>query len=238
MKLVRTLVARLALASSLAVASHGAYAQIPTTDVLQLAQQLQQVASWAQQYQQMIEQLQTAKQQVESITGGRGMSMLGQNMTRQELPSDFLGTYDRLRSQGAAGASSQARAIYDTIKTFGCAEQFPYDARARRSCEASAMAVPQNLATLNNSVDSAKQRQTQLKQLQSSIDTQDAKAAADLNNRISLEIAYLQNEKQLMDMATQQQEMQLKLTQQRAKEEGAKRLMTGAGGGTNPFGLN
>jgi type IV secretion system protein VirB5 len=238
MKSIASLFARSACALVVATSSLGAHAQIPTTDVLQLAQEIQQVASWAQQYQQMIDQLQTAKQQVQSLTGSRGMSMLGQNMIRQEVPSDFLSAYDKLRSMGAGGASSQARAIYDSIKTFDCAEKFPYDASMRRSCEASAMAVPQNVALLNNSVDSAKQRQTQLKQLQGSIDTQDAKAAADLQNRISLELAYLQNEKTLMDMANEQQKQQLALTQQRAKEEGSKRLMNSAGGGSNPFSLN
>ncbi|MDP9902412.1 type IV secretion system protein [Variovorax ginsengisoli] len=238
MKSVRRNSARLALALSLVTVAWGASAQIPTTDVLVLTQQIQQVQAWAAQYKQMIDQIQTQKQQLESMTGSRGMAHLAPNMLRQELPNDFVSTYDKLRSMGAGGASSAAKAIYESVKTFDCVEKFPYDVAQRRSCEASAMAVPQNIALLNSSVDSAKQRQAQLKGLQSSIDSSDAKAAADLNNRLTLELAYLQNEKMLMDMAVQQQQQQLALTQQRAKEEGTKRLMTGVGGGSNPFGLN
>lgn len=238
MKSVRTLIARLVFTSSLALVSHGAYAQIPVTDALGLTQQIQQVQAWAGQYKQMIEQIQTQKQQLESLTGGKGMAQLAQNMLRQELPSDFVTTFDKLRSLGAGGASGAAKAIYDSIKTFDCVQKFPTDVAQRRSCEASAMAVPQNLALLNSSMNSAKQRQSQLKELMSSIDTSDAKASADLNNRLTLEMALLQNEKTLMDMAMQQQQQQLALTQQKSKEEGSKRLMNGASGTSNPFALN
>ncbi|MDP9897353.1 type IV secretion system protein VirB5 [Variovorax boronicumulans] len=223
----------------------GAHAQIPVTDVASLTQQIQQVMSWAQQYQQMIDQLQNQKEQIENqvkqikaVTDGRGMSQLGADMKRQALPADFLQQYDRLRSQGSSGASSGARTIYAGIKTFDCAQKFPNDQASRLSCEASAMAIPQNVDVINTSIDSAKQRQQQLQSFIGRVDTADQKAASDLSNRIASEIALMQNEKMLMDMALQQQQQQLALTQQKQAEEGAKRLTRGSGGGANPFNLN
>lgn len=225
-------------AAFFAASSVGAFAQIPVTDLLGLAQQIQQVASWVQQYQQMVDQLKAQKEQLQAVTGSRGMSQLGGNMARQQLPSDFAGTYDQLRSQGAAGASSAAQTVYSAIKRYDCSEKFPNDQRSRISCEASAMAAPENVSLLNTVVSSAQRRMQDLKQLQSQVDTTDAKAAADLANRLSVEIAYLQNEKVLLDMALQQREQQLALTRQQQAEEGAKRLTRSSGGGSNPFNLN
>ncbi|WP_218668887.1 type IV secretion system protein [Variovorax sp. KK3] len=223
----------------------GASAQIPVTDIASLTQQVQQVMSWTQQYKQMIDSLKNQKEQIDnqvrqiqSLTGGRGMANLAGNMLRQELPADFLTRYDQLRSLGAGGASSGAKAIYEQIRTFDCAQRYPGNQRDRMNCEATAMAIPQNLDLINGSLNSAKQRQSQLRQLGAAIDTSDAKAAADLSNRMSLEIAYLQNEKMMMDMALQQQQQQLALSQQRTAEEGAKRLTRSNGGGANPFNLD
>lgn len=238
MKTLKSFIRRLAVALSFAVCSSGAFAQIPVTDLLGLAQDIQQVASWVQQYQQMVEQLQNQKNQLEAVTGSRGMSLLASNMTRQELPQDFVGTYDKLRSMGKYGASNDARAIYDTIRVYDCATKYPTNQNQRLMCEARAMAAPENVSLINRSIGSAQQRQNQLKQMQASIDTSDAKAAQDLNNRISLELAHLQNEKLMLDMALQQRKEQLELTQQQAAEEGARRLSRGSGGGTNPFNLN
>lgn len=245
MKQLRIYFRRAVGALAFALAAGGAQAQIPVTDVASLTQQIQQVMSWAQQYQQMIDQLDNQKQQIENQLdqiklkkGGRGMGQVGAGMVRQALPSDFINQYDKLRSQGSAGASSGARTIYEGIRTFDCARKFVSDPSARLSCEASAMAVPQNIDLINTSIDAAKKRQQQLSSFIGQVDSADEKAAADLQNRIASELAMMQNEKILMDMAIQQQQQQLALTQQKQAEEGAKRLTRGSGGGSNPFNLN
>lgn len=212
----------------------GAAAQIPVTDVASLTQQIQQVAAWSKQYSQMVQQYQTMTAQLNAIKGSRGMGqLLNQPQLRQQLPTDFLGQFDRLRAQGAGGASSQATAIYESIRTYNCASQFPRDQQARLSCEASAMVTPTNLALIEQSLAASQSRMTQLQGLMATIDAaHDTKAAQDLANRISLEQALLQNEKMMMDMALAQQERQAKLLEQQKKEAGLKRL---TGPGTNPF---
>ena len=107
---------------------------------------------------------------------------------------------------------------------------------SQQSCEAAALATPQNISLLNDSVAAAQQRQSQLKSYAASIDAAtDAKAAADLSNRLSLEVAYLQNEKIMMDIAAKQLEQQRELTAQQQTDEGVKRMTTSSGGGSNPF---
>lgn len=220
-------------------------AQIPVTDVLGLTQQIQQVAAWSQQYTQMASQLanqaqqiQNQVEQIKSVTGGRGMGGLAQNMLRQELPADYLNTYDRLRSLGSSGASNGARSILATIKGADCSAKFPLDQQLRMRCEASQLALPQNIDFVNGAIAAAKQRQTQLTQLASSIDTTDSKAAADLTNRMLQEMTLLQNEKMLIDMALKQQQQQLALSQQQSAAEGARRINRSSAGSVNAFNLD
>ncbi len=231
MKLLRRMV--LALVATMGLAS-GAHAQIPVTDAMSLAQQIQQVMAWAQQYQQMVQQYQTMTNQLNAIKGGRGMGqLLNLPGVRQELPTDFLGEFDRLRNSGAGGASNEAQAIYASIQKFNCTAQFPTNQMGRLSCEASAMVHPTNLSLINRSIASSQGRVSQLQGLMGAIDgAQDIKAAQDLSNRINIEMALLHNEKAMMDMALAQQERQAKLLDQQKKEAGIKRLTEA---GFNPF---
>jgi type IV secretion system protein VirB5 len=232
MKLLRHLAAA---AVTWLVFGGSAVAQIPVTDVASLTQQMQQVAAWSQQYQQMTQQYQQMTAQLNAIKGARGMGQLLNNVSvmRQELPTDFIGQFDKLRSMGAAGATPEAVAIYDSIRTFNCSSQFPKNQLARLSCEASAMVNPTNLSLINKSIASSKGRMGQLQGLMSAIDgAEDTKAAQDLSNRINMETAILHNEKMMMDMALAQQERQAKILDQQKKEAGTKRLTEP---GFNPF---
>lgn len=214
------------------------FSQIPVTDLAHITQSIQaQVAteaSWVSQYAQMIQQYQNQMTQIKAITGNRGMGALMPNMTRQALPSDFLSSFDSLRS---GSASSGATAIYNTIKKFDCTQQFPTDQDSRLSCQALALSAPQHADMINTGIIAAKVRQDELKNLLNSVDsTTDAKGAADLQNRIQAEVALLNNEKQMMGMASELHKQQLEITRQQISESGAKRMSRGADS-VNPFSL-
>lgn len=213
-----------------------ASAQIPVTDVASLTQQVQQVAAWAQQYKQMVDQYQQMTQQLAAIKGARGMGqLLNVAGVRQSLPDDFVSQFDQLRNLGVGGASPDAIAIYDSIKKYSCDQQFPNSPPSRLQCQATAMALPSNIATINKALTSSKGRMGQLQGLMSQIDgASDIKAASDLSNRINMEVALLQNEKMMMDMALASYEQQAKLVEQQKKEAGVKRLTER---GTNPFNI-
>ena len=208
---------------------------IPVIDAASIAQAILVVQGQAKQLVQLIDQVKTAKSQLveakatlASLTGGRGMSQLA-DMTgvRQMLPPGFMEAASSLQQLGASGASPSAKSIYNAIKQFGCDEQFTTDAAMRKLCEANAYAAPTTLSLVRDSVQRSQGRAEKLKQMLASVDTSDAKAAADLQNRIQLESAMLQNEHTMMQMALQSQQLQQQLVAQQMKERSLKQLTAG-----------
>ena len=221
-----------ALALSAKNASAGG---IPTIDTASIAQTILLVQGQAKQLTQLVMQVETAKKQLteaqqtlKSISGERGMSGLADmSSIRQQIPADFLKASQSIRQLGESGASVDAKKIYQSIKQFGCEERTK-DPALIRLCEAEAYSAPTTLALVTDSVKRAEQRAAQLQTLLKSIDTKDAKAAMDLQNRIQVETAMLANEKMLMEMALKNQETQKRLLDQEIKERGTKMLMNKA----------
>ena len=221
---------------------------IPTVDIANL---LAEVIVWGKQftevatqikeaqaqYQQLKQTYDKTKESVEAIKGARGMGDLLNNQdVRLQLDPGFLTTVDKLRNLGASGASAQAQTIYDSVKAFDCAQQFPGLPAERKRCEAQAMMVPTTIAFLNDSVKRSEARAKELQGLIAKIDqAPDVKAAADLQNRIQSEVTLLANEKHMVDLATAQLKAQAELNKQLAAEVSLKRIV---GGGVNPFGTN
>lgn len=207
-----------------------AYAQIPVTDILlnatQLTSSIETAASWASQYAQMADQYKKQLDQLKALTSQNSMSSLASNMTRQSLPSDFPTQFDRIRSGGVSGGSAAAQAIYNNAGGYNCASQFPTDTARRVMCESRSMTAPQSIALMNTSMQNAQARQTQIGQLLSKVDsTNDAKAAADLANRIQVELSYMNNEKMLMDIAVESQKAQAQLTAQTIADQNRQKMM-------------
>lgn len=211
---------------------------IPVIDVASIAQAVLLVNGQAKELVQLIDQVKTAKLQLTeakntltSLTGSRQMSGLA-NMTgmRQSLPAGFMTATESIRTLGAAAASKDARAIYNAVKRYGCDQQFVGGGaemvEMRRLCEVNAYAAPNTLVLVEESVKRSEQRSQLLLQMLKSVDTTDSKAAFDLQNRIQLESAMLQNEKVLLDMALQAQRAQRELVTQQIKEEGLRRITT------------
>lgn len=226
------------LLASAALTSTPARAGVPTVDLVAIAAD---ALAWIEQFTHMVDQIKQMKAQYEqmkntadALKGGRGMGvLLSDPSVRQSLDPDFLSTMDRLRTLGAAGASAKARAVYDAVSSFKCSEQFPGDVELRKRCETRAMAVPAMVATLNQSLERAQSRVTALQSLITQVDAApDAKAAADLQNRISAEVALLSNERAMMDTATKQLESSAQVNAEAARQAGLKRVMQE---GKNPF---
>lgn len=208
----------------------GSHAQIPVTDILLNATQMQSsantIASWAQQYSQMVSQYTQQLAQVKAMTSRTGMGQIASTMTRQTLPSDFSTSFNSIQQNGVLGASSGGQAIYNTsLGTFNCAAQFPNNKSSMLSCEAQAMAAPQNLSMMNIAIKNAQTRATQMQLLVDQVDAApDGKAAADLSNRISSELAFMSNEKMMMDMALAAQKEQAVIAAQANKNAYLKKL--------------
>ena len=230
----------IAIASAISVHALTAHAQIPVTDILlnatQLTSSIETAVSWASQYAQMADQYKKQLDQLKALTSMTGMGQVASSMSRQSLPTDFQTQFDRIRSTGVSGGSPAAQAIYNNAGGYNCASQFPSDQARRVMCESRSMTAPQSLALMNTSIASAQTRQGQIQQLLSQVDSAaDTKAAADLANRISVELAYMNNEKMLMDMAVASQKEQAQITADALRNTNIKQMTNS---GVNPFTTN
>lgn len=234
---IRSFLAAIVAAATVLCATP-ARAGIPTVDVVSIAAD---ALSWLQQFQHMVDQIRQLKAQydqmkntADALKGGRGMGILLNDPTvRQYLDPGFLDSMKKLHALGAAGASDKAKAIYDAVSSFKCSEQFPNEADLRKRCESRALAMPSMVAQLNTTLEQSKKRVQALGDLISQIDgAADAKAAADLQNRIQSEVALLTNERAMMDAAAKQIEASAKVNEEAARQAGLKRVLDT---GTNPF---
>lgn len=174
-----------------------AFAGIPVIDGANLAQQIQQVASWVQQYQQMVQQIEQMQQQIQNTTGGRGFSALLNDASfqaaRRMLPQDAQ-TLLSLANGGSYGnLASSINSIKQATSTlspsvFGnqsASDQWMADLNRAASSKALSMEAytdaTQRLQNLEGMIDKVSQ-------------TQDPKAIAELQARINAEQGVIQNE--------------------------------------------
>lgn len=213
---IKPLIAALAITGAIALPASQAHASgIPTVDVAAIAQNLmaytadvahyaEVLTQWKQQYEQMTAQLNQMKQQYEAITGARGMADLLKRIDLyQSLPPEWQDVYKNVEDagealQGIKALSKGQKQYFGTINTSLEGLQKTYKAATNRI---------DHLATLMSSIDQAV----------------DAKAAADLANRISVEQALIQNEASRIALMVQMQQMQMKVAEEQRHDDFLKR---------------
>lgn len=207
--------------------SNSTYAQIPVTDGASIAQQVaaqvETIAKWKMQYDQMTSQINQMKQQYESLTGSRNLGQILNNAAlRDYLPNDWQGVYDAVKSGGYSGLSGRALSIYEGNKAFDACAHFKV-ADQRTACEAQAVKGAQDKAFALDAYDKAKSWLTQIDQLMAKInDTPDPKAIAELQGRIAVEQAMIQNEQTKLQMYQMVAAAEDRLQEQRQRELNAK----------------
>lgn len=174
-----------------------AFAGIPVIDASNLAQQIQQVASWVQQYQQMTQQLQQLQQQIDSVTGSRGFSAVLNSATYQQarrmLPQDAQ-TLLNLANGGSYGnLANSINGIKQATSTLSASDFGSQLASDQWFADLSRAASSKALS--QEAYNSAQQRLSNLEDLMAQISaTQDPKAIAELQGRIQVEQGLIQNE--------------------------------------------
>lgn len=177
----------------------GAHAQIPTTDLASLIQQVQQVASWAQQLKAMADQVEQYKQQLNALTGTRNLGQLLRNPLLQEY---FQG--------------NETPSVQMLKQLYGgnpCAVLT--DPAAAQACQ-NVSAQPYNdYEQIGRALSVANQKPQQIQSLIDEIDqTDDPKAIAELQARIAGEQAAMQNENIKMQLTLQQMQIQTQLVKE------------------------
>lgn len=174
-----------------------AHAQWAVVDVGAIAQLIQQVATLRQQLETARSQLTQAQQQYQAMTGGRSMERLLAGTVRNYLPPDWQaleaalngiqGSYTALAAQLDAALRANAILTSDQVARLSAPEREQLEA-ARRS--AALLQV-----TSKQALEASSQRFASLQQLIDAIPgATDQKAVLDLQARIAVEQAMLQNE--------------------------------------------
>lgn len=187
-----------------------------------LAQYIEQLEMLEQQYQQMQAQYEKSQQMYQTMTGSRGMAALINSLAaRQYLPRDSATLYN-LSTNGGSYSS-----LAGSLKAIKQAAQIVKPSDIGNSTAASSLDKRQSIlagmqTTAEAAYDQAGQRFDRLQVLVDSVDTaSDAKAAADLQNRIQAEQVMMQNEQAKIAMMAQVQKVQ----QEQLDQQNRERLM-------------
>lgn len=205
-------------------------AQIPTTDIINnitsLINQGQQMSQWAQQIQSMYNQINAMERQYtqmereyERITGTRNLGDIFNNpLLRHYLPQDWLDIYDATKRGGYASLTGRARDIHNDNTVHDMCAGLLNDTH-RISCESQASQAAQDQVFASNAYDAAVDRVSQIESLMGEINnTEDPKGVAELQARLAVEQAAIQNEQIKLAMFQMIAESQKDLQMQRLRE--------------------
>lgn len=220
------LLAAVLVAASMATLGHVANAQIPVTDVanitLSQTNQATNVAKYIEMIQQYKTQIDQMKQQYESLTGSRGFGEILNNPEFKEyLPPAWQDVYGRIRAGGYQGLTGTAQAIRDANKLFDACGALSDS--EKQVCERAASKAAQDKAFASDAFDKAKNRWDQIAGLMRQINsTTDPKAIAELQARINVEQAAIQNEQTKLQMFQMIAQAEDRLIEQQRREVIAK----------------
>lgn len=170
------------------------------------------------------EQSQKMDAALKAMVGNKEMGKQEGNIDRHALPDKFKEQFQLMRTPFADPAwmgnaqMREAIRMFKEVEVYGCAERLKdkkkYKKEMTAACTAIELAAPLALATLNEANDKVKKRMEHIQNLMNLIDDKDGdlKRSADLSARIQAEMAMLQNEKMLVDMAMQTHAQQLALS--------------------------
>lgn len=148
-------------------------------DALKLAQLVEQVAKSATQIENQVKQIQELQAQVKALTGSRNMGKLLENTAKSQIPDEW-------------------KSIYENLSDVNFEEII--NSKSYKP-ETSLQLMVDNLNQAEKAITETKQSFEQLDQLLQQIDqAPDMKAAADLQNRISIEQARIANNQTKLDM--------------------------------------
>lgn len=155
---------------------------IPVINPAQLAQSIRQGIQLGQQIQNQVKQITELKNQVKALTGNRNLGNILKTEALEQLPDEWKSVYD-------AAMQAKGGNFNDLLSSKGYNQNADND-RLVKHFELTLKAIKDSELRFEN-----------IKALMDRVNTtQDAKAAADLQNRIALENAYIQQNQTRLDM--------------------------------------
>jgi type IV secretion system protein VirB5 len=214
-----------------------AQAQEAVIDVAAIGQLASQAATLGQQLSEMKNQVTQLKNTYDSLNGSRGLGTIMNNPAlRNYLPQDWQNVYDSVKQGGYAGLSGTAKTqytqIYDSCKHITVDDQ-------RLACESSAVKGAQDKGFALDAYDKSQDRMSQIDELMAQINqTQDPKAIAELQARIAVEQANIQNETTKLKMYAMVAAAEDKVQQQQHREMNARTWAATKGISAQPITFN
>lgn len=203
--------------------SSSANAQIPVTDVAGIASRAIEhgltIQEWIKQIDEMRKQYEKMRQTHEALTGVRNLGdVFDKPELRKYLPDDWVRLHRALKWSGYEGLVRKGVEIYSENKVHDACEHIELD-DLRLDCETRAVSPSQNQGDAIEAYDLVAARGEQLSALQEQINTtQDPKAIAELQARISIEQATIANETTRLNLASSIADSERLIQQQRQKE--------------------
>jgi traF protein len=155
---------------------------IPVFDGASVAQAIQQGVQLGQQIQNQIKQITELKNQVKALTGNRNLGNILKTEALEQLPDEWKSVYDAAMQTKGGNFNNllSSKGYNQNADNERLIKHFDLTLKAIKDSELRF----QNIKALMDRVNT----------------TQDAKAAADLQNRIALENAYIQQNQTQLDM--------------------------------------
>ncbi|UWF60578.1 P-type DNA transfer protein VirB5 [Brucella sp. 2716] len=204
-----------------------AHAQLPVTDAGSMAQNLanhlESMVKYAQQIQQLKSQFEQQKMQLQALTGNRGFGAgIYNTALRDYLPHDARQLLGNLTTGGYTAAGSDVVSLLRKYQVYDRCASIT-DNEQRVACEAEVVKPLQDKALMSQAYDKTAQRLSEVESLMVKINqTEDPKGSAELENRISVENAAIQNQETRLRLYQQMAEAEDKIIQERLREAAAK----------------
>ncbi|GHT84027.1 hypothetical protein AGMMS49960_10850 [Betaproteobacteria bacterium] len=138
---------------------------------------------------------------------------------REYLPKDWQEAYDAVRSGGVGELSGDAKAIYNSVKKFDVCNSDALSGEEKIACQASAIQAAMRKANAKAAFAKAHDRLEQIEALMRKIpETEDVKGIAELQARIAIEQAAIDNEMTRFKMYEQVAQAEEAILQQQQHE--------------------
>ena len=168
---------------------------IPTYDGAAVAQAIKQGVQMKQQIDNQLDQIKQLKEQVKALTGSRNLGQIAKNDLLNQVPDEWKGIYRDIKDKNYKSLTDKS-----AYKTDGHRQSL--------------------VDTYNHAYEAIVNTQTRVKELNDLMRqinlTQDAKAAADLQNRIAITQGQIANSQVALDLADRlaKQEEKIRAAQQ------------------------
>lgn len=167
---------------------------IPVIDTASIAKYIEQIATMKEQIENQVKQITELKNQVAAMTGSRNLANLARETVDQAIPDSWKDIYN------------MKNVDINSLKT---GKGFDPDANVN--------ALNSMVSQVDTLMQNTLKRQETIKRLMAEVDhTQDIKASADLQNRISAEQASLANNQMQVDQLYKAYELQKEVRDQKA----------------------